>query len=56
MHLVSGKSPARSLLGEMMMIRHVMMIKFRKSAPQEKAGNFLTKVKKLSHLNREVHG
>ncbi|WP_041559210.1 MULTISPECIES: Dabb family protein [unclassified Novosphingobium] len=36
------------------MIRHVVMIKFKKDAPQEKIDVFLEEVKKLSHLNREV--
>lgn len=36
------------------MIRHVVMIKFKQDAPQEKIDTFLTEVKKLSHLNREV--
>ncbi|SLK06818.1 Dabb family protein [Novosphingobium mathurense] len=36
------------------MIRHVVMIKFKKDAPQEKIDIFLEEVKKLSHLNREV--
>ncbi|CCA91393.1 stress responsive alpha-beta barrel domain-containing protein [Novosphingobium sp. PP1Y] len=35
-------------------IRHVVMIKFKKDAPQEKIDVFLEEVKKLSHLNREV--
>ncbi|MEO0032426.1 MAG: hypothetical protein RIS94_2792, partial [Pseudomonadota bacterium] len=36
------------------MIRHVVMIKFKKDAPQEKIDTFLHEVKKLSHLNREI--
>ncbi len=36
------------------MIRHVVMIKFKKDAPQDKIDTFLDEVKKLSHLNREV--
>lgn len=36
------------------MIRHVVMIKFKKDAPQDKIDTFLTEVKKLSHLNPEV--
>lgn len=36
------------------MIRHVVMIKFKKDAPQDKIDTFLTEVKKLSHLNREI--
>lgn len=36
------------------MIRHVVMIKFKKDAPQDKIDLFLTEVKKLSHLNPEV--
>ncbi|GGC16806.1 hypothetical protein GCM10011371_00300 [Novosphingobium marinum] len=36
------------------MIRHVVMIKFKKDAPQDKIDTFLTEVKKLSHLNKEV--
>ena len=36
------------------MIRHVVMIKFKKDAPQEKIDTFLHEVKKLSHLNKEI--
>ncbi len=36
------------------MIRHVVMIKFKKDAPQEKIDLFLEEVKKLPHLNKEV--
>ena len=36
------------------MIRHVVMIKFKKDAPQDKIDTFITEVKKLSHLNREI--
>ncbi len=36
------------------MIRHVVMIKFKKDAPQDKIDVFLEEVKKLSHLNREI--
>lgn len=36
------------------MIRHVVMIKFKKGASQEDIDTFITEVKKLSHLNREV--
>jgi hypothetical protein len=36
------------------MIRHVVMIKFKKDAPQDKIDLFLHEVKKLSHLNREI--
>lgn len=39
---------------ERVMIRHVVMIKFKKDAPQEKIDTFIEEVKKLSHLNREV--
>jgi hypothetical protein len=37
-----------------MMIRHVVMIKFKKDAPQEKIDIFLEEVKKLPHLNKEI--
>lgn len=36
------------------MIRHVVMIKFKKDAPQEKIDLFIEEVKKLPHLNREI--
>jgi hypothetical protein len=36
------------------MIRHVVMIKFKKDAPQDKIDLFLHEVKKLSHFNREI--
>lgn len=36
------------------MIRHVVMIKFKKDAPQDKIDIFLEEVKKLSHLNPEI--
>ena len=37
-----------------MRIRHVVMIKFKADAPQEKIDIFLEEVKKLSHLNKEI--
>ena len=36
------------------MIRHVVMIKFKQDAPQEKIDIFLEEVKKLPHLNKEI--
>jgi len=36
------------------MIRHVVMIKFKKDAPQDKIDLFLEEVKKLPHLNKEI--
>lgn len=36
------------------MIRHVVMIKFKKDAPREKIDTFLEEVKKLPHLNKEI--
>ena len=36
------------------MIRHVVMIKFKKDARQEDIDTFIEEVKKLPHLNREV--
>lgn len=36
------------------MIRHVVMIKFKEGAPQDKIDTFLTEVKKLPHLNKEI--
>ena len=36
------------------MIRHVVMIKFKKDAPQDKIDLFLTEMRKLAHLNPEV--
>lgn len=36
------------------MIRHVVMIKFKKDAPQDKIDLFLHEVKKLPHLNKEI--
>jgi hypothetical protein len=36
------------------MIRHVVMIKFKKDAKQEDIDTFITEVKKLSHLNKEI--
>lgn len=36
------------------MIRHVVMIKFKKDAKQEHIDRFLEEVKKLPHLNKEI--
>lgn len=36
------------------MIRHVVMLKFKKDADPKKIETFVEEVKKLSHLNREV--
>ena len=36
------------------MIRHVVMLKFKKDADKAKIDLFIEEVKKLSHLNREV--
>jgi hypothetical protein len=36
------------------MIRHVVMLKFKKDADPQKIDTFIEEVKKLSHLNREV--
>ncbi|HZV09912.1 MAG TPA: Dabb family protein, partial [Novosphingobium sp.] len=36
------------------MIRHVVMIKFKKDAPQDKIDLFLTELKKLPHQNKEI--
>ncbi|MFC6436427.1 hypothetical protein ACFSLT_17515 [Novosphingobium resinovorum] len=36
------------------MIRHVVMLKFKKDADPAKIDLFIEEVKKLSHLNREV--
>ena len=36
------------------MIRHVVMIKFKADAPQDKIDTFLHEVKKLPHLNKEI--
>ncbi|GGC13534.1 hypothetical protein GCM10011494_35470 [Novosphingobium endophyticum] len=36
------------------MIRHVVMLKFKKDADPKKIDTFIEEVKKLSHLNREV--
>ncbi len=36
------------------MIRHVVMIKFKKDAPQDKIDLFLEEVKKLPHINKEI--
>lgn len=36
------------------MIRHVVMIKFKADAPQDKIDIFLEEVKKLPHLNKEI--
>ncbi|MBU6266516.1 MAG: Dabb family protein [Sphingomonadales bacterium] len=36
------------------MIRHVVMLKFKKDADPAKIDTFIEEVKKLSHLNREV--
>ena len=36
------------------MIRHIVMIKFKKDAQQDKIDLFLNEVKKLPHLNPEV--
>ncbi|RVQ69509.1 PASTA domain-containing protein [Croceicoccus ponticola] len=36
------------------MIRHVVMIKFKDDAPQDKIDIFLEEVKKLPHLNKEI--
>ncbi len=36
------------------MIRHVVMIKFRKDAKQEDIDTFIREVKKLPHLNKEI--
>lgn len=36
------------------MIRHVVMIKFKKDAKQEDIDTFIHEVKKLSHLNKEI--
>lgn len=36
------------------MIRHVVMIKFKKDARQEHINTFIEEVKKLPHLNREI--
>jgi len=36
------------------MIRHVVMIKFKKDAPQDKIDLFIEEVKKLPHLNKEI--
>lgn len=36
------------------MIRHVVMIKFKKDARQEDIDTFIREVKKLPHLNREI--
>ncbi len=36
------------------MIRHVVMIKFKKDAPKDKIDLFLEEVKKLPHINKEI--
>lgn len=36
------------------MIRHVVMIKFKKDAKQEQIDRFIEEVKKLPHLNKEI--
>lgn len=36
------------------MIRHVVMIKFKKDSPKEKIDLFLEEVKKLPHINKEI--
>ena len=36
------------------MIRHVVMIKFKKNAPMDKVDMFLDEVKKLPHINKEI--
>jgi len=36
------------------MIRHVVMIKFKQDAPQEKIDIFLEEIRKLPHLNKEI--